>query len=348
MASFGKLSLGSMSRTAPRVIRIVSPPASAKSHSRLVAWGRHTQAFTLVELLVVIAIIGILVALLLPAVNSARAAVRRTACSNNLRQIALALINHHEAQGRLPAGSPTCCTVPGSLWTTSIFPYLEEQAAHDRIRFDVPFNDRANLQAVQQVISIFICPSGKRAGTPIFTDRFTHNPRIAAGTWYTASMGPTMPDRCVFCPLGETPSKSNYCCQGNNFGTNAGNGYPVGNSVGMFGRHNLPIVNFKKVTDGVSKTIMCGESLPEECVFFSLYATNFTVTSTTIPLNTRISDRGRGERWWETSGFKSEHPAGAHLAMGDGSVHFASETIDYQVYNELGTRAGREVASMQP
>ena len=90
----------------------------------------------------------------------------------------------------------------------------------------------------------------------------------------------------------------------------------------MFGRHQLPKVSFEKVTDGLSNTIMCGESLPEECVFFSLYATNFTLTSTTIPLNTRISDNGRGERWWETSGFKSEHPGGAHLAMGDTSVHY--------------------------
>jgi len=243
--------------------------------------------------------------------------------------------------------SPTCCSVPGSIWTTSTFPFIEEQAAYDQIDFTKPFNDRrANEQAVQQVVDTFICPSGERAGQPIFDDRFPHNPVVAAGTWYTASMGPTMPDSCPFCPVRGRPSEDNYCCQGNNFGTNAGNGYPVGNSVGMFGRHRMPEVTFADVTDGTSKTIMAGESLPEECVFFSLYATNFTVTSTSIPLNTRVSDNGRGERWWETSGFKSQHPGGAHLTMGDASVHFVAETIDYRLYNYLGTRAGGEATSL--
>jgi prepilin-type N-terminal cleavage/methylation domain-containing protein len=305
------------------------------------------RGFTLVELLVVIAIIGVLVALLLPAIQAAREAARRAQCANNLRQIALALSNYHDAKGQLPSGSPDCCSVPGSLWTTSTFPYIEQQNAYDRFDFTKPFNDRrANGDAVLQVIPTFICPSGERAAQPIFTDRFSHNPTTAAGTWYTASMGPTMPDQCPFCPAGQTPSENNYCCQGYNFGTNGGAGYPVGNSVGMFGRHRLPKVSFDKVSDGLSNTILCGESLPEECVFFSLYATNFTVTSTSIPLNTRISDQGRGERWWETSGFKSAHPGGAYLAMGDASVHFVAETIDYRLYNHLGTRAGGETATL--
>jgi len=305
------------------------------------------RGFTLVELLVVIAIIGVLVALLLPAVQAAREAARRSTCQNNLRQIGLALVNYHDVHGILPSGSPDCCSVPGSLWTTSTFPFIEQRAVYDQIDFTEPFNNlRANGEAVQSVVPTFICPSGDRANEPIFTDRFVHNPVIAAGTWYTASMGPTIPDQCPFCPVPGRPSDDNYCCQGSNFGTGAGHGYPVGNSVGLFGRHRLPEVSFATVTDGLSNSIMCGESLPEECVFFSLYATNFTLTSTSIPLNTRISDNGKGVRWWETSGFKSEHPSGAHLSMGDASVHFVSETIDYRVYNELGTRAGGEPVSL--
>ncbi len=294
-----------------------------------------------------IAIIGILVVLLLPAVQAARDAARRSSCSNNMRQIGLALISYHDTHKILPAGSPTCCTVPGSIWITSTFPFIEEQALYDQFDFSLPFNSgNANLQTCQQTVETFICPSGLRSGSPLFTDRFPHNPTTATGTWYTASMGPTHPDNCTFCPAGNNPSEDNYCCQGYNFGTGAGAGYPVGNSVGMFGRHRLPEVSFGRVIDGLSHTIMCGESLPEECVFFSICATNFTVTSTTIPLNTRISDNGLGERWWETSGFKSEHPGGANLTMGDGSVHFVNESIDYQTYNALGTRAGEEVAML--
>ena len=73
---------------------------------------------------------------------------------------------------------------------------------------------------------------------------------------------------------------------------------------------------------------------------------NFNVSSTTIPINTRISDEGNGRDWWLTSGFKSDHPGGAHIALGDGSVQFFNETIDHRLYSNLGTRAGEEPATL--
>lgn len=110
----------------------------------------------------------------------------------------------------------------------------------------------------------------------------------------------------------------------------------------MFGRHARPEVSFKKVSDGLSKTLMVGETLPEECSFFSLYSMNFNVSPTTIPLNFHFSDEGEGRDWWLTSGFKSEHEGGANLCLGDGSVRFFQEGIDHQVYSAMGTRAGNE------
>ena len=76
-----------------------------------------------------------------------------------------------------------------------------------------------------------------------------------------------------------------------------------------------------------------------------------SISPTTIPLNTFESDgpggqHAAGTSWWTTSGFKSRHPGGANFCMGDGSVHFITETIDYRLYNELGSRAGGEVASL--
>jgi len=297
--------------------------------------------------LVVIAIIAMLVTLLLPAVQAAREAARRSNCQNNLRQISLALHNYHGAHTRLPYGSPTCCTgepTNGHIWTTSIFPFLEEQSLHDAFDWNANLRDPKHAELVKTPVSIFICPSGGRASSPVFDDRFaSHNVNPAAGLWYTASMGPTIPDRCTLCPAHlQDPSPDNWCCQGNNFGTNEGNGYKEGNSVGMFGRHALPKVNFGKVSDGLSKTLMVGETLPEECSFFSLFSMNFNVSPTTIPLNFRHSDEGKGQDWWLTSGYKSEHPGGASLGLGDGSVRFFEEGIDHQVYSAMGTRAGNE------
>ena len=175
--------------------------------------------------------------------------------------------NYHGAHQALPYGSPTCCTGPavnGGIWLTMILPYLEEQAFYDQFNWDGNLRDAQHAALVRTPMSAYICPSGPRASQPVFEDRFAaHNVNPAAGTWYTASMGPTIPDQCPLCPPGlQSPSDDNWCCQGNNFGTNAGNGYPEGNGVGMFSRHHIPRVAFKDVVDGLSKTLMVGETLP--------------------------------------------------------------------------------------
>jgi prepilin-type processing-associated H-X9-DG protein len=113
----------------------------------------------------------------------------------------------------------------------------------------------------------------------------------------------------------------------------------------MFGRYPNKI-RLEHVTDGTSSTIMAGETLPGHCAWMSAYAPNFTVTGTSIPLNTMEEDNGTGGAWYRCCGFKSRHPGGANFAMGDASVHFVSETIDFRIYNHLGTRAGGEVAQL--
>jgi prepilin-type N-terminal cleavage/methylation domain-containing protein/prepilin-type processing-associated H-X9-DG protein len=137
-----------------------------------------TSAFTLVELLVVIAIIGILIALLLPAVQAARAAARRTECKNNLKQIGLALHNHHDAVGYLPmtqtgsgpASGATDCGPGYYSWVSRILPYLEEQALYDSIDFSVNMSDACasgaplsdshpNAVAAATPIGVLRCPS---------------------------------------------------------------------------------------------------------------------------------------------------------------------------------------------
>ena len=116
--------------------------------------------------------------------------------------------------------------------------------------------------------------------------------------------------------------------------------YPVGSTVGMFGRYPAGIP-FASVTDGLSNTIMVGETLPGNNVFNGAYDANFPVATTCIPLNNSRSDNGQLYQHMFTSGFTSLHPGGANFAMGDGSIHFFNEAIDYKLYNDLGTRRRR-------
>jgi prepilin-type processing-associated H-X9-DG protein len=127
----------------------------------------------------------------------------------------------------------------------------------------------------------------------------------------------------------------------------------VGNAVGMFCRCPRSI-RFAEVTDGLAHTFMAGETLPADYIWNCLLCLNFPVASTEIPLNTFTNDGGlhgtydpySGYLWARSSGYKSLHPGGANLVMGDGSVQFIDEAIDYRVYNNLGTRAGAEIVSV--
>lgn len=312
--------------------------------------GRWKRGFTLVELLVVIAIIGILVALLLPAVQSAREAARRMQCSNNLKQLGLAMHGYHTRSLTLPFA----CSwdKQTGTWPAFILPFLEQQAIYDKFDFKLSLDHANNLLPVTSPVETYICPSDGTSQTAIMGHRCTccgSSPPRAHVLWYLASMGPTAPDTCPYCPEGA----GSYCCQGANYGTN-----PPGNSVGLFGRSEVS-VKFHEIRDGLSNTFMLGESLPKHCFHNTAYGRNFPIAGTMIPLNTMVGREGQDDSWdqgklhsdnphYQACGFKSRHPGGAMFAMADGSVHFVMEGIDYKLYNWLGTRDGREVAKFPP
>lgn len=132
---------------------------------RLLANSDHSKAFTLIELLAVIAIIGILVALLLPAVQAVREAARKTSCKNNLHQIGIALHSYHDVHNSLPTGciewrnwnSPP--THRQFAWSALLLPFIEQQNLHDQIDWSLPFDAPENRPAAETMVDTYICPS---------------------------------------------------------------------------------------------------------------------------------------------------------------------------------------------
>jgi type II secretory pathway pseudopilin PulG len=305
-----------------------------------------------VELLVVIAIIGILVALLLPAVQSAREAARRLQCANNLKQLGLALRTYQSAHSMLPMGSTYTSTLKTSTWATAILPFIERQNHYDSFDFAQNITHANNAKAVTTKVPTFICPSdpaGQKGVLPARCQCCPGSPESSMAIWYPGSMGPSNDGDCSFC-TSSTPSNTNFCCQGDVYGKN-------GDGPGMFHRWHAA-VNPATVRDGMSSTIMLGEALPEQTIHNMAFCSNMPLGVTNTPLNRMTpaaempvvgaSDSTNHARNPATTtiGFKSLHPGGALFCMGDGSVHFFPTSIDFKLYNELGTRKGNEAAAV--
>lgn len=278
--------------------------------------------FTLVELLVVIAIIGILIALLLPAVQAAREAARRSQCNNNLKQIGLALHNYHDVMQTFPPGciSDTVATdgIGGHIingWV-SILPYIEMKAAYDVWNFRFDYDNAANAAGKKQIVAGYYCPSKPRPDKASSTEAYGDY-ALSAGT-------------------GHTNSSTRYYWKG------------------LFNQNST--INFAGITDGTSNTIAVGEkrtaqySLTSPQYRWGWHATrnmcwpmNQNVVANpayTFYLDTGATRSGSLAAWddyW--ANFGGEHPGGAMFLAADGSSHFISETIEFPLYQNLGDRA---------
>ncbi len=308
------------------------------------------KGFTLVELLVVIAIIGILIALLLPAVQSARAAARRTQCRNNLKQIGLAILNYASAKKTLPPGGITngpCCGTKSYLsWPISILPQIEQQSLFQQYRQDVFNEDALNSPVHTAFVAAYACPDDPAI-------EYTDLPASGYGrdlglkfrhSSYRGCAGYT--DGTVFWDGPATVSEARF------LSTWRGALHVVGLAPNLF---NLSPVKVGQITDGTSKTLLVGEAVNitrhDRGAF---WAYSYTAYNKNMIFNDPRTILGDFERCKATGGdlepckrgWGSLHPGGLHFLFCDGSNRFVSLNIDMQLLVNAATIAGGETATL--
>ena len=269
---------------------------------------RQPVGFTLIELLVVIAIIAVLIALLLPAVQQAREAGRRTQCRNNLHQMGIALHNYQDTHGCFPPGwiyrgCPDTVGVADGDWSgfAMLMPYLDERALFNATNFNQPCTSNANSTMVRKQLAQFFCPSHRSKGLDTFTSGLKFSG--ADFRWNHAAAERTDSE-----PVTYTNGQSNGFSQCSLTISEAG------------------------VQDGLSNTIAVGENLQ-----------GHWARGASCCIATRASRKIRhstepGPRYT----WSSMHPDGAVFLFGDGSAKFISDTVDMDVLRALMTASGGE------
>lgn len=331
------------------------------------------RAFTLVELLVVIAIIGVMVGLLLPAVQAAREAARRMSCGNNMKQLGLALHNYHDTFGTMGWNSDSGDTAADAnnvamrhpvnrwmqfSWVVYALPFMEQQPMYDAINFNTAtsMSHPTNTLLAETPISTVMCPSAAHERVNGGQVQGYRHPGGGRGARldYVGNLGHIWGGwkDCGAVPDFPGPGGSNIFVKGSNPGTPWVNGEMLNEQVNCNGTHRyFGGVKMAQILDGTSNTVMVFEdahmrggnnpALPhdrgvtDDSSWMSPLA---AVNSIRNPLNNRNKAwlQGAGDR--RCHGWSSFHPGGAHATLADASVRFFSESIDHVVRYSIGVR----------
>jgi prepilin-type N-terminal cleavage/methylation domain-containing protein len=306
------------------------------------------KGVTLVELLVVIGILAILAAIVLPAIQYAREASRRTACTNNLRQVALAARMHHDARRHFPTGY---FIIQGGVgpdarawsWLARILPYTEESNLYNKGR--VGRSTLRQSTIVDRQIAIFLCPSDEYSNRGPRADAGNLGPEEKGSM--SIVVGQTNYQGVSGSNWGGDGSQEDLSDIGTDWPNRGANGSYDGLDDGdgiMWRSDYLKPRAMRHVKDGASKTFLAGEALPEKNRYVSWpYANNAYATCAIPPNVIPIPGRDYSPNWWpNVAGFRSHHPGGLHFAYIDASVRWIEDEIDLAVYRAQATIAGSD------
>ena len=302
---------------------------------------RPRRAFTLIELLVVIAIIAILIALLVPAVQKVREAAARSQCTNNMKQIGLALHGYHDTYKVLPSGDfhGNGTKPAGWCWIPKIFPYVDQGPAASQLDFTVHSWQGNNPAVLKNRFPLFTCPANPVGDVARSEERPAYATPQPASPWnlgqadYASCIGDYMNASGV----GASPAYGNV-----GYGSN-------GEVRGVIGRWGWA-AKYALIPDGLSNTFFVGECVGVFCIDQNLTSQSYGTTAHPINyMNNSLFQNPPTEsnpRWDESIGFRSYHPGGANFLLGDGTVHYITENIDMAVYRALASRDGAEAVSL--
>ena len=295
---------------------------------------RMQQGFTLVELLVVIAIIGILVALLLPAVQKARESARTLQCKNNLRQIGLGMLNYESARRSFPPGQKRFCSGCSEFgWSAFFLPHIEEGAIHDQIDFKLSLTDPVNRPAFQSRVASYLCPSVSIRAPGREGDFVGEYPTNLNGLPQSKGGG----FACIDYFGINGPGDSQVDPAGKRYGANRGVLLDL-----MPGEIQSKTVRMRHIKDGTSKTICVAEATGranDGAKLKGAWGSGQNTAEVDFAINASgeedIYNRKKDEIY-------SDHTGGAQVLYCDGSVILVSDEIEKPIIFAICTRNGSE------